>query len=90
MSMGSDYLEDDSIANAGTDDGQEAKKLYWGCETFEGNKYGIRNKGGMVCWVYKPSKYDGQDARYASEIAEARAYVEAILSMLNQTTGTKG
>lgn len=34
---------------------------------------GVRSTGGYVCFLPKPSKYEGQDERYKSELAENEA-----------------
>lgn len=56
--------------------------------------YGIRNAGGYICALAHPTKYEGQDERYAAEkaeregdarlIAAAHALYEALQSITDQ------
>lgn len=37
------------------------------------NKRAIRSKGGIICFLPKPSRYPNQDERYEKELDEVRA-----------------
>lgn len=58
---------------------------YYQCITFDNDKYAIRNKHGIVCWVRKPMKFHGQEERYTREVKESMAMLETILNALNST-----
>ncbi len=62
---------------------EDSPEFCYECETFGMNSFGIRNKHGLVCWVWKPSKYEGQDERFERETAEARRVMAVILAALN-------
>jgi len=42
----------------------------WGCVFTSDKKRAVRNKGGIICVLTKPSKYSGQDERYERELEE--------------------
>lgn len=42
------------------------------------NSRAIRNKGGIICVLPKPSKYSGQDKRYEDELTEVKANQQLI------------
>jgi hypothetical protein len=44
----------------------------WSCVFTSNNNRAVRNKGGIIATMYKPSKYDGQHERYDIELEEAR------------------
>lgn len=50
--------------------GSEGK---WGCVFTSDKKRAVRNKGGLICTLYHPSKYSGQDERYDLELEQMRA-----------------
>ena len=50
--------------------GSEGK---WGCVFTSDKKRAVRNKGGLICTLYHPSKYSGQDERYDAELEQMRA-----------------
>jgi len=50
--------------------GSEGK---WGCVFTSDKKRAVRNKGGLICSLYHPSKYPGQDERYDAELEIMRA-----------------
>jgi len=39
---------------------------------------GVRNSGGFICFLPKPSHYSGQDERYERELKENKANAELI------------
>ena len=50
--------------------GSEGK---WGCVFTSDKKRAVRNKRGLICTLYHPSKYSGQDERYDTELEIMRA-----------------
>lgn len=50
--------------------GSEGK---WGCVFTSDKKRAVRNKGGIICTLYHPSKYSGQGERYDLELEQTRA-----------------
>lgn len=44
----------------------------WGCVFTLNKSRAVRNKGGIIATIYKPSRYSGQDERYDNELEEAR------------------
>lgn len=36
-------------------------------------EYGVRDSGGYICHTHPPSRYPGQEERYAKEVAEREA-----------------
>lgn len=50
--------------------GSEGK---WGCVFTSDKKRAVRNKGGIICTLYHPSKYSGQGERYDLELEQMRA-----------------
>ena len=57
--------------------GSEGK---WGCVFTSDKKRAVRNKGGMICTLYHPIKYSGQDERYDLELEQMRADQRVIAS----------
>ena len=45
----------------------------WGCVFTSDKKRAVRNKGGLICTLYHPSKHYGQDERYDNELEIMRA-----------------
>ena len=43
----------------------------------------IRNSGGLILTFIQPSKYNGQDERYDSELKEVKDYQTLVLDSLN-------
>jgi len=39
---------------------------------------GVRNEGGFICFLPKPSHYSGQDERYENELDECKANAKLI------------
>lgn len=52
----------------------------WGCVFTSDKSRAVRNKGGLIAKMYKPSKYNGQDERYDSELEEVRCNQRLIAS----------
>lgn len=48
-------------------------------ETF-GRHQALRNRGGIICTFYKPYHYEGQDERYAKELAEMEGAIALVES----------
>lgn len=42
------------------------------------NERAVRYSGGVICWLFKPSRYSGQDERYEKELEEAKDNQELI------------
>ena len=42
----------------------------WECIFLSNKSRAVRNKGGIICTLYKPSRYIGQDERYERELEE--------------------
>jgi hypothetical protein len=50
--------------------GSEGK---WGCVFTSDKKRAVRNKGGLICTLYHPSKYSSQDEKHDKELEIMRA-----------------
>lgn len=46
-------------------------------------EYGVRNSGGYLCFLPKPTHYQGQDERYEQEMAESKANTHLIAEAFN-------
>lgn len=44
----------------------------WGCVFTTNKARAVRNKDGLICTLYTPTKYAGQDERYDKELEENR------------------
>ncbi len=42
----------------------------WGCVFTSDKKRAIRNSGGIICVLTKPTRYSGQDERYEKDLEE--------------------
>ena len=42
----------------------------WGCVFTSDKKRAIRNSGGIICVLTKPTRYSGQDERYENDLEE--------------------
>ena len=42
----------------------------WGCVFTSDKKRAIRNSGGSICVLTKPTRYSGQDERYEKDLEE--------------------
>ena len=57
--------------------GSEGK---WNCVFASNKKRAVRNKGGLICILTKPTRFSGQDERYAAELEQMRADQRLIAS----------
>jgi len=52
----------------------------WTHTISKGNERGVRNEGGYICFIVKPSRYEGQEERYKQELIEHEANAKLIAS----------
>ena len=57
--------------------GSEGK---WNCVFTSNKKRAVRNKGGLICILTKPTRFSGQDERYDAELEQMRADQRLIAS----------
>jgi len=48
----------------------KGSKGKWDCVFTSNKSRAVRNKDGIICTLYKPSRYSGQDERYEQELEE--------------------
>lgn len=48
----------------------KGSKGKWVCVFTSNKSRAVRNKGGIICTLHKPSRYSGQDERYEQELEE--------------------
>lgn len=67
------------------------------CEAFghsagpwNADECGVRNRSGYICQINRPTRFDGQDERYAREVAERTADARLIAAAPDLLAALKG